>query len=120
MVKEKKSSEVKHDDGPWTDPDVRRLIDEWIIQAHECTRNVYPGAYVDQYGKICGQTPTAIIDCTQPPDMPPNWDSYRYLWETEKCQVYYLYQVRTYVTQRQNGASRESLATCKRRDQGCL
>jgi len=48
---------------PWNDPSIRQLIDEWLLQQDKCVKKVYPGAYIDKWGRICGDTGTTIISC---------------------------------------------------------
>ena len=59
----------------WNDPSIRQLIDEWILQQDKCVKKVYPGAYVDKWGRICGDTGTTTISCVLTPDHPADWDS---------------------------------------------
>jgi len=104
---------------PWTDPGVRVLIDEWLQQQDKCTKEVYPGSYIDKWGRICGETQTAMISCDIEPDHPADWDSYHYLWVNNWCPDYYLYSVQDYVNLRQNGESFDSLAICKNEGEPC-
>ncbi len=97
---------------PWNDPAIRGLTDEWIQQLDRCVKRVFPGAYVDRWGRLCGRLPNTIIHCNQNPDVPPGWDSYRYLWVQNFAPVYYSYTLYQYVDLRQAGNSFESLATC--------
>jgi hypothetical protein len=104
---------------PWDDPGVRQLIDEWIAQQDSCVKQVYPNAYVDRWGRICGETQTAVISCTLTPDRPADWDSYHYLWANNWCPSYYPYTVQDYVSLRQDGLGFDDLAECKGREEMC-
>ena len=103
----------------WDDPGVRQLIDEWIAQQDRCVKQVYPNAYVDRWGRICGETQTAIISCTLTPDKPADWDNYHYLWANNWCPSYYPYTVQDYVSLRQDGLGFDDLAECKGREEMC-
>lgn len=103
---------------PWDDPAVRQMIDEWIAQYDRCTKQVYPEAYVDKWGRICGGTETAMNTCTLTPDKQADWDSYHYLWVNNPCPMYYPYTVRQYVQLRQSGTF-ESLQGCKEKNELC-
>lgn len=104
---------------PWNDPSIRQLIDEWILQQDKCVKKVYPGAYIDKWGRICGDTGTTTISCVLTPDHPADWDSYHYLWFNNPCPEYYPYRVQAYVGYRQNGSSFDSLAGCKGEGDSC-
>jgi len=98
---------------PWDNPAIRGLIDEWIQQQDRCVKRVYPGAYVDRWGRLCGRVPTGIINCNQNPSVPPGWTSYRYLWVQNFAPTYYPYTLYQYVNLRNSGSSYASLATCR-------
>jgi hypothetical protein len=104
---------------PWDDPDIHRFIDEWIAQQDRCVKRVYPNAYIDRWGRTCGQTQTAIISCTLTPDKPADWDNYHYLWAKNWCPDYYPYTVQEYVSLRENGLRFDDLAECKAKDERC-
>ncbi len=105
---------------PWQDPAVRQLIDEWIRQQDRCLKNEYgSGAYIDQWGRACGNLGSTQISCNTPPDHPADWDSYHYLWANNWCPIYYPYRVQAYVGYRQGGYSFDSLATCKTEGESC-
>lgn len=104
---------------PWEDQTVRQLIDEWLLQQDRCVKEVYPGAYIDRWGRICGSTDSATISCTQTPDKPADWDNYHYLWYNNWCPEYYYYRVQDYVELRQSGETFDSLAECKARGESC-
>jgi len=97
---------------PWDDPAVRALIDEWIQQMDRCVKRVYPGAYIDQWGRLCGRLPTTIAFCNQNPDVPPGWTSYRYLWVQNFAPTFYPYTLYQYVDLRRAGTSFAQLAIC--------
>ncbi len=107
------------DTDPWNDPDVRQLIDEWLLQQDKCVKNVYPGAYIDRWGRICGETETATISCVLEPDHPSDWDNYHYLWANNWCPDYYPYRVQDYVNLRQSGSGVDDLAECKGEYDSC-
>jgi YVTN family beta-propeller protein len=105
---------------PWEDPSVRQLIDEWIRQQDGCLKKVYgPGAFIDQWGRACGNLGSTSISCNLPPDHPADWDSYHYLWVNNWCPMYYPYTVQSYVKYRQTGYSFDSMAKCKEAVQSC-
>lgn len=104
---------------PWNDPNVRSLIDEWLRQQDKCVKEVYPGAYIDKWGRICGETETARISCVLEPDHPADWDNYQYLWVNNWCPNYYPYRVQDYVNLRQSGSSFDDLAGCKGEYDNC-
>lgn len=104
---------------PWEDPAVRQLIDEWLQQQDKCVKTIYPGAYIDKWGRICGDTGTATISCSLTPDHPADWDSYHYLWYNNWCPDYYPYRVQDYVKLRQSGSSFNDLAECKGENEVC-
>lgn len=105
---------------PWQDPAVRQLIDEWIRQQDRCLKNTYgSGAYIDQWGRACGNLGSTQISCNTPPDHPADWDSYHYLWANNWCPIYYPYRVQAYVGYRQSGDSYDSLTTCKLEGESC-
>lgn len=105
---------------PWDDPSVRQLIDEWLLHQDKCVKGVYPGAYVDKWGRICGETNTATTSCVLTPDHPLDWDNYHYLWYNNWCPNYYPYKVQDYVNLRQNGYSFDDLAECKGESDDCI
>jgi hypothetical protein len=37
---------------PWEDPNIRQLIDEWLLQQDKCIKKVYPGAYIEKWGRM--------------------------------------------------------------------
>ena len=96
---------------PWDDPAVRRLIDEWIQQQEVCTRRVYPATYIDEYARICGRTPSTVLDCRHRPD-PRETSSYHYVWLHNYGGHYYAYTVHEYVRLRQSGSSYGDLQQC--------
>lgn len=105
---------------PWQDPAVRQLVDEWIRQQDRCLKNVYgSGAYIDQWGRACGNLGSTQISCNTPPDHPADWDSYHYLWANNWCPIYYPYRVQAYVGYRQSGYSFDDLVTCKTQSESC-
>jgi hypothetical protein len=105
---------------PWEDPNVRQLIDEWILQQDNCLKKVYgSGAFIDRWGRACGTLGSTSISCNMPPDHPANWDSYHYLWANNWCPMYYPYTVQSYVEYRQGGDSFDSLAECKEEGESC-
>jgi choice-of-anchor C domain-containing protein len=104
---------------PWEDPSVRQLIDEWILQQDNCAKKVYPGAFIDKWGRLCGETDTTTISCVLDPDHPLDWDSYHYLWYNNPCSNYYPYRLQDYVNLRQGGSSFDDLAGCKGWSEGC-
>jgi hypothetical protein len=105
---------------PWEDPSIRQLIDEWILQQDKCLKNVYgSGAFVDKWGRACGDLGSTSIDCSMSPDHPADWDSYHYLWANNWCPVYYPFTLQAYVEYRQNGSSFDSLAGCKGEGESC-
>jgi hypothetical protein len=97
---------------PWAQPTVRGFLDEWVRQADRCLKRKFPRAYVDRYGRGCGDFGSTFVHCNQTPG-PPFWDSYRYLWENDVGQQLYPYRVRDYVTRRLGGQSFSDLATCR-------
>ena len=98
---------------PWDDPVICGLINEWLTQVDRCVKRLHPGCYIDKWGRMCGNCGTMIADCSQNPDHPPGWNTYRYVWEHGSWTDYYPYAVREYVSLRQRGESFESLAKCK-------
>jgi len=98
---------------PWDDPSVRQLIDEWLLQQDNCAKKVYPGAFIDKWGRLCGETQTTTISCVLDPDHPLDWDNYHYLWYNNPCSNYYPYRVQHYVNLRQSGSRFDDLAGCK-------
>jgi len=100
---------------PWDDPTIRSLIDEWLTQVDRCVKRLYPGCYIDKWGRMCGKCETTIADCSLNPDHPPGWDNYRYVWEHGIWTDYYPYTVKEYVSLRQKGESFSSMAKCKRK-----
>lgn len=107
------------DTNPWDDPSVHSLIDEWLRQRDNCVKEVYPNAYVDRWGRICGETQSAVISCTMAPDKPADWDNYHYLWDKNWCPDYYPLTVQEYVFLRENGLSFDDLGECKAKDDNC-
>lgn len=106
---------------PWEDPNVRQLIDEWILQQDNCLKKVYgSGAFIDKWGRACGNLGSTSISCNIPPDHPADWDSYHYLWANNGCPMYYPYTVQSYVEYRQEGDSFDSMAECKGEGESCL
>lgn len=105
---------------PWDDPSIRQLIDEWLLQQDNCAKKVYPGAYIDKWGRLCGDTGTTTISCVLlPDDRSPDWDNYHYLWYHNRCCNYYPYKVQDYVNLRQSGSGFDDLAECKGWYDGC-
>ena len=106
---------------PWEDPNIRQLIDEWLLQQDKCIKKVYPGAYIENWGRMCGETETAILSCFDSPvDHPADWDYYHYHWYYNRCPSYYLYKVQEYVKLRQSGKSFDSLVGCKGERESCI
>ena len=106
---------------PWEDPNARLLIDEWIRQQDNCLKKVYgSGAFIDQWGRACGNLGSTSVSCTLTPDHPVDWDSYHYLWANNWCPMYYPYTVQSYVKYRQAGYSFDSMATCKGAGESCI
>ena len=106
---------------PWEDPNVRQLIDEWMRQQDNCLKSVYgSGAFIDQWGRACGNLGSTSISCNSPPDHPADWDSYHYLWASNWCPMYYPYTVQSYVKYRQAGYSFSSMAKCKGSGVSCI
>jgi len=105
---------------PWEDPAVRQLIDEWLLQQDRCLKKLYPGAYMDKWGRACGSLASTTIKCDLTPDHPADWDNYHYLWYNNWCPMYYPYTVRDYIQKRQSGMSFEALAECKGKDDVCI
>jgi|GEM_PF-3546542 len=106
---------------PWDDQSIRQLIDEWLLQQDNCAKEVYPGAYIDKWGRLCGDTETTTISCVLlPDDRSPDWDNYHYLWYHNRCCNYYPYKVQDYVNLRQSGSSFDDLAECKGWYDGCI
>jgi hypothetical protein len=105
---------------PWQDQGVRSLIDEWLLQQDRCLKEVYgSGAYIDKWGRACGDLGTTTISCVLTPDNPLDWDNYQYLWFNNWCPDYYPHTVRDYVQSRQSGQSFEDLAYCKGEGEAC-
>jgi len=105
---------------PWEDPSIKILIDEWLQQQDRCLKEVYgPGAFIDQWGRACGDLDTTTIRCDLSPDHPADWDSYHYLWFNNWCPDDYPYTVQDYVAQRQGGQSFSDLMVCKSRGEDC-
>jgi hypothetical protein len=107
------------DTNPWNNLSVRQFIDEWLLQQDKCIKKVYPGTYVDKWGRICGDTGTTTISCVLTPDHPADWDNYHYLWYNNWCPDYYPYRVQDYVRVRQSGSSFDYLAKCKGKNEAC-
>ena len=107
------------DTDPWNDPSVRSLIDEWLRQQDDCVKEIYPNAYIDSWGRICGETQSAVISCTMTPEKPADWDNYHYLWDKNWCPDYYPLTVQEYVFLRENGLSFDDLAECKAKGENC-
>jgi hypothetical protein len=106
---------------PWDDTSVRPLIDEWIRQQDNCLKKVYgSGAFIDQWGRACGNLGNTSISCSLTPDHPADWDSYHYLWANNWCPMYYPYTVQSYVKYRQTGNSFDSMAKCKGAGESCI
>ncbi|HQF17236.1 MAG: PA14 domain protein [Methanosaeta sp. PtaB.Bin039] len=103
----------------WENATVRALIDEWLEQQDRCLKEVYPGAYIDSWGRACGELETAIASCELEPDKPAGWDYYQYLWYNNWCPEVYPYTVRDYVERRLSGESFDSLAECKSEGEPC-
>ncbi len=105
---------------PWEDQSTRSLIDEWLLQQDRCLKEVYgSGAFIDKWGRACGNLKTATISCDLTPDHPMDWDNYHYLWYNNWCPEYYPHTVRDYVQKRQRGQSFEDLAYCKKQGEAC-
>ena len=104
---------------PWNDPSVHSFIDEWILQSTNCLKKVEPGLYINSWGQTVGESKTAWIRAVAPPDHPPDWDSYHFVWYTNYCPDYYKYNVQDYVKLRQSGRSFDSLAGCKGKNDPC-
>lgn len=104
---------------PWDDPSIRQLIDEWLQQQDRCAKKVYPGSYIDKWGRLCGDTETTTISCILTPDHPLDWDNYHYLWYNNWCPEYYPYRVQDYVNMRLRGNSFDELAECKGENEPC-
>lgn len=105
---------------PWDDLSIRQLIDEWLMQQDNCAKKVYPSAYIDKWGRLCGDTGGTTISCVLlPEDRSPDWDNYHYLWYYNRCCNYYPYRVQDYVNLRQSGSSFDDLAKCKGWYDGC-
>jgi len=99
---------------PWNNPEIRNLIDEWLQMQQICLRRVHPSAYIDVWGRICGQVEGGFIDCnSHTPDRPPDWDNYHYLWVHNWCPDYFSYSIQNYVNKRLNGTSSQDLLRCK-------
>lgn len=97
---------------PWQDPTTRGYINEWVMQANRCFKQVEPGAYIDQWGRWCGRRKNGVVStCNQSPD-PPGWTSQQYLWSHDGKVENYPYRVRQYVNLRLAGTSYSSLANC--------
>jgi len=106
---------------PWEDPNIRQLIDEWLLQQDKCIKKVYPGVYIEKWGRMCGETETAILSCFDSPvDHPADWDYYHYHWYYNRCPGYYPYKVQEYVKLRQSGKSFDSLVGCKGERESCI
>ncbi len=106
---------------PWEDPNVRQLINEWTLQQDNCLKKVYgSGAFIDQWGRACGNLGSTSVSCNLPPDHPADWDSYHYLWANNWCPMYYPYTVQSYVKYRQGGNSFDSMAKCKGEAEYCI
>lgn len=105
---------------PWEDPTVQGLIDEWLLQQDGCLKEVYsPGAYIDRWGRACGDLGTTTVSCTLTPDRPLDWDNYHYLWYNNWCPIFYPYAVQDYVQLREMGESFDSLRECKGEGDEC-
>jgi len=105
---------------PWEDPSVRSLIDEWLLQQDRCLKAEYgSGAFIDRWGRACGDLETATISCDLTPDRPMDWDNYHYLWYNNWCPELYPHTVRDYVQRRQSGYSFNDLAYCKSEGEAC-
>lgn len=97
---------------PWDDPTIQKWLDEWIHQADRCLKKKYPAAYIDKWGRGCGNFGSTTVNCNDNP-APSGWSPYRYLWSNNIDAQYYSYRIREYVSRRQAGESFESLARCK-------
>jgi hypothetical protein len=106
---------------PWEDPAVCLLIDEWLRQDERCAREKYgPEISINEWDQPIGETTTAIIHPSAPPDHPLDWSSYHYLWFQNQCPYSdYQYRLREYVQLRQGGNSAEDLGGCYGRDPTC-
>jgi len=105
---------------PWENPNIRLLIDEWLLQQDKCVKNMYPGAYIDKWGRICGDVGNTRISCVLSPDHPLDWDNYHYLWFNNWCPKYYPYTVQSYIKYRQTGNGFDSMAKCKGESEYCI
>lgn len=101
---------------PWENPVVRPLIDEWLQQDDRCVKKVYPAAYVDRWGRLCGTIGNTYNSCNQPPDHPAGWDSYHYLWHHNGLPRFYAFRVIEYVERRLKSESFSALARCVSRE----
>lgn len=97
---------------PWDDPSIKQWLNEWVRQADRCLKKKYPGAYVDQWGRGCGNFGNTTVHCNQSP-APPGWTPHQYLWSNNASAMYYAYRVREYITRRQAGDSFSALEKCK-------
>jgi hypothetical protein len=105
---------------PWEDPSIRILIDEWLQQQDWCLKEIYgPVAFIDQWGRACGDLDTTTVRCDLTPDHPADWDSYHYLWYNNWCPENYPFTVQDYVQMRQNGRSFDDLMICKSKGEDC-
>lgn len=103
---------------PWDDPAVRQLMDEWLQQTDRCLKKHHPSAWVDRWGRMCGNLSHGrYVSCVTTPDnVPAGWDNYHYLWWTDSwlpANEYYSYTVKKYVDLRLSGQSYQSLTKCK-------
>lgn len=100
---------------PWEDPNVRQWIDEWIQQADRCLKKKHPAAYIDRWGRACGNFGSSTVACNQSPQ-PSHLGPYYFIWFEDKwvpgCE-YFAYTPREYIEKRRSGASFSSLAKCK-------
>ncbi|NYT02119.1 MAG: hypothetical protein GKC10_05115 [Methanosarcinales archaeon] len=107
-------------ENPWENATIKSLIDEWLLQQDRCLKEVYPGGYIDSWGRACGDLGTTAVYCDITPDRPAGWDYYRYLWYNNWCPEDYPYRVKDYVASRLNGESFDSLAMCKSAGEPCI
>lgn len=97
---------------PWENPVIQQWLDEWIQQADRCLKKKYPAAYIDKWGRGCGNFGNTTVNCNNSP-APPGWTPHQYLWTTNSSAFYYPYRIREYVSRRQAGESFTSLTKCK-------
>jgi hypothetical protein len=98
---------------PWENPVTRQFMDEWIAQSDRCIKKFYPGAYVDKWGRGCGNFGSAFVTCKNSPDnVPGDWDNYHWMWANNIGQIHYAFSVQEYVTRRLQGESYQALERC--------